>query len=139
MNWDLVLDIAIILGKSLLLRRADIPADTIVIRDRTPRPIDTNMSSSRQGPLGPSANPIRAMKVLLVAMASDRVPADIRVEETNRLVPLWNEVRFSLMRTYEGRSLVGEKYLLTNISKQAMVLAEQEFDRADGGVVMSIT
>ena len=93
------------------------------------------MSSSRQGPLGPSANPIRAMKVLLVAMASDRVPADIRVEETNRLVPLWNEVRFSLMRTYEGRSLVGEKYLLTNISKQAMVLAEQEFDRADGGVV----
>ncbi|HEX7650841.1 MAG TPA: type-F conjugative transfer system secretin TraK [Noviherbaspirillum sp.] len=120
---------------TLLLRRSDTPSDTIVIRDRTPRPIDTNMSSSRQGPLGPSANPIRAMKVLLVAMASDRVPADIRVEETNRLVPLWNEVRFSLMRTYEGRSLVGEKYLLTNISKQAMVLAEQEFDRADGGVV----
>ncbi|MCK7499558.1 MAG: type-F conjugative transfer system secretin TraK [Comamonadaceae bacterium] len=39
------------------------------------------------------------------------------------------------MRLYEGRGLIGEKYLLTNVSAAPMVLAEQEFDREDGDVV----
>jgi conjugal transfer pilus assembly protein TraK len=121
---------------TLLLRRSDTPADTIVIRDKTPRQI--NSSASAQGPLGPSANHIRALKALLTAMASDRVPADVRVEEVNRPVQLWAEAKFSLMRRYEGRGLVGEKYLLQNVSNTVMVLAEQEFDRENsqggGGV-----
>ena len=75
------------------------------------------------------------MKALLVAMASDRVPPDIRVEETRGMLPLWNEARFSRVRQYEGRGLVGEKYLLQNISEAPMVLAEQEFDREQGSVV----
>jgi conjugal transfer pilus assembly protein TraB len=72
------------------------------------------------------------MKALLVAMASDRVPPDIRVEETHGTLPLWNEARFSRVRQYEGRGLVGEKYLLQNISDAPMVLAEPEFDREAG-------
>ena len=74
------------------------------------------------------------MKALLLAMASDRVPPDVRVEEIQRSVPLWIEVRFSLVRQYEGRGLIGEKYLLQNVSNAPMVLAEQEFDREAGGV-----
>ncbi|BBP03090.1 hypothetical protein TPL01_25280 [Sulfuriferula plumbiphila] len=120
---------------TLLLRRSDTPSDTIVIRDRTARLAGPELSPTRQGPLGASANHIRAMKALLVAMASDRVAPDVRVEEIDRPVQLWSEAKFSLMRTYEGRGLVGEKYLLTNISDQTMVLAEQEFDREEGGVV----
>lgn len=120
---------------TLLLRRSDTPSDTIVIRDRTARRPDTDPSLIRQGPFGASANHIRAMKALLVAMASDRVAPDVRVEEINRPIQLWSEARFSLMRTYEGRGLAGEKYLLTNTSDQTMVLAEQEFDRAQGDVV----
>ena len=113
---------------TLLLRRSDTPADTIVIRDRSvPKPPET-------GPLGASANHIRALKAMLLAMASDRVPSDIRVEEVSRLVPLWTEANFSLVRRYEGRDLVGEKYLLQNVSPSVMVLAEQEFDREDGQV-----
>lgn len=121
---------------TLLLHRSDTPADTIVIRDPSARllkPDNTNPS-----PSGPSANHIRAMKALLVAMASDRVPPDVRVEEVNRLVPLWLEARLSLMRRYEGRGLVGEKYLLQNISPTLMVLAEQEFDR-EGAQVMGVS
>ncbi|OIQ99312.1 TraK protein [mine drainage metagenome] len=110
---------------TLLLRRADTPADTIVIRDKTPMAFKSTASA----PTGPSPNPVRAMKALLVAMASDRVPADIRVEESHRVIRLWTEARFSLMRRYEGRNLIGEKYLLQNISASTMVLAEQEFDR----------
>ena len=116
---------------TLLLRRSDTPADTIVIRDKTPKALKHVQSA----PAGPSPNQVRAMKALLVAMVSDRVPPDIRVEETHGTLPLWNEARFSRVRQYEGRSLVGEKYLLQNISEAPMVLAEPEFDREQGSVV----
>ena len=125
---------------TLLLHRSDTPADTIVIRDPSARLLkQDNANPSPSGvSLGTSANHIRAMKALLVAMASDRVPPDMRVEEVNRIVPLWLEARLSLMRRYEGRGLVGEKYLLQNISPTLMVLAEQEFDR-EGAQVMGVS
>ena len=81
------------------------------------------------------------MKALLVAMASDRVPQDVRVEETSRSIQLWAEARFTLLRLYEGRGLTGEKYTLQNVGTAPMVLAEQEFDRPDsraGGAVAGI-
>lgn len=120
---------------TLLLRRADTPADTIVIRDKTPKPFKS--TGSVQAAAGPSPNPIRAMKALLVAMASDRVPPDIQVEEAHHPIHLWTEVRFSLVRQYEGRGLIGEKFLLQNVGTEPMVVAEQEFDR-EGGEVAGI-
>ncbi len=119
---------------TLLLRRSDTPADTIVIRDRTPRAVRAG-DAAAAGALARPTGHVRSLKTMLVAMASDRIPSDIRVEETNRPVRLWTEARFSLMRVYEGRGLIGEKYLLTNVSGQPLVLAEQEFDREDGNVV----
>ena len=121
---------------TLLLRRSDTPADTIVIRDRTTRaPSLAEGTAALANPQGRTSNHLRSLKTLLMAMASDRVPADIHVEEANRPVQLWAEAKFSLLRLYEGRGLIGEKYRLTNISGQTMVLAEQEFDRDDGNVV----
>lgn len=120
---------------TLLLRRADTPADTIVIREKTPKAF--RAIAATQAAAGPSPNPIRAMKALLVAMASDRVPADVQVEEVHRAIQLWTEVRFSLVRQYEGRGLIGEKFLLQNVGTEPMVVAEQEFDR-DGGEVAGI-
>lgn len=125
---------------TLILRRADTPADTILIRDRSAPPAAAD-GRSASGPSSPSAHHVRAMKALLVAMASDRVPPDVRVDELNQPVQLWAEARFALMRRYEGRGLSGEKYLLQNISTSVMVLAEQEFDRPDskaGGQVLGI-
>jgi conjugal transfer pilus assembly protein TraK len=131
---------------TLVLRRADTPADTIVIRDRSQRSghaggMGPHGPGVPTGPMGPSANHIRAMKVMLVAMASDRVPPDFRVDDLNQPMQLWAEARFALLRRYEGRGLVGEKYLLHNISQALMVLAEQEFDRPDsqaGGQVIGV-
>ena len=125
---------------TLILRRADTPADTILIRDRSVPPALVD-GRAQSGPSSPSAHHVRAMKALLVAMASDRVPPDVRVDELNHPVQLWAEARFSLMRRYEGRGLSGEKYLLQNISAAVMVLAEQEFDRPDskaGGQVLGV-
>ena len=118
---------------TLLLRRSDTPADTIVIRDKTVR-------LSRVEPGGASAaartsQHVRSLKGMLVAMSSERAPADIRVEEVNRPIQLWQEAKFALVRQYEGRGLGGERYVLTNVSGQDMVLAEQEFDRERSGVL----
>jgi conjugal transfer pilus assembly protein TraK len=118
---------------TLLLRRSDTPADTIVIRDKAAR-------LSRAEPGGTTASArtpqhVRALKGMLVAMSSDRPPADIRVDEVNRPIQLWQEAKFALVRLYEGRGLVGERYVLTNESSQDMVLAEQEFDRERGSVL----
>ncbi len=121
---------------TLLLRRSDTPADTIVIRDRTLR--QAPQAGADQPAAAPSSRQsvhIRSLKAMLVAMASGRVPTDVRVEEVNRPIRLWVEARFALTRVYEGRGLIGERYLLTNISSQNMVLAEQEFDREAGAVL----
>jgi conjugal transfer pilus assembly protein TraK len=130
---------------TLVLRKADTPADTIVIRDPAQRALQSMQSptgaAGSQTPLVTAPNHIRGLKTLLLAMASDRVPPDIRVDELNQQIQLWAEARFSLMRRYEGRGLVGEKYLLQNVSPAVMVLAEQEFDRPDspsGGQVLAV-
>ena len=116
---------------TLILKRVDMPADTIVLKDRALQQAATHLERSG----GPSPSHVRALKQLLTAMASDRVNADVRVEEVNRPVQLWSESRFTMLRLYESRGLIGEKYVLTNISNEPMVLAEQEFDREQGDVV----
>jgi conjugal transfer pilus assembly protein TraK len=120
---------------TLILKRVDMPSDTIVIVDRTLRqPLAT--TSSRVG--GPAPNHERALKAMLFAMAGDEVPSELRVEEVIRPVQLWAEARFMLLTTYEGQGLAGEKYRLTNISQDPMVLTEEEFDR-DGGDVVAVS
>lgn len=116
---------------TLVLRRADTPADTIVIRDRTPGALRRPDPGSPPPRTGPAPSHIRAMKAMLVAMASGHAPPDLRVEEIGRPVVLWREARFTLLRRYEGRGLVGEVYLLQNVSSAVMRLAEQEFDRPE--------
>ena len=117
---------------TLILKRVDMPADTIVIVDRSLRqPLAAN--SAQVAAHAPSHE--RTLKAMLFAMAGDEVPSELRVEEVSRPVQLWAEARFTLMRTYEGRGLAGEKYLLTNVSKEALVLSEEEFDREGGDVV----
>lgn len=137
---------------TLVLQRVDRPADTIVIRDpagaaaaRSSRVADRHVPalagsevSSRSrldAPLGPAPSHIRSLKAMLVMMATDRVPSDVRVEEVNQPIQLWTQSQFSLMRTYQGRGLIGERYQLTNISAEPLVLADQEFDRESGHVV----
>lgn len=115
---------------TLLLRRADTPADTIVIRDRAAAQRRAEAAAPRAA-TGTAASHVRALKALLVAMATDRLPPDIQAEDVGQPIVLWREARFHLDRIYRGRGLVGERYLLQNVSDAPMVLAEPEFDRED--------
>ena len=118
---------------TLILKRVDMPADTIVIVDRTP----ALAAASAPKLAGRAPNHERALKAMLFAMAGAEAPADLRVEEVNQPVQLWTEARFTLVTTFEGRDLTGEKYLLVNVSQTPMVLAEEEFDR-DGGDIVAV-
>jgi conjugal transfer pilus assembly protein TraK len=119
---------------ALILNRVDTPSDTIVIRDPAQR---RSASSEVRTAPGHAPTHYAALRSMLLVMASDRIPSDIRVEEVNQPVELWAESKFTKTRIYEGRDLVGEKYLLTNVSGQPMTLAEQEFDR-EGTQVLAV-
>lgn len=122
---------------TLVLRRVDMPADTILIRDRT-APAPNGGTPGYGQRVGAPGNHVRSIKNLLAVMATDRQAPDVRVQDTRRQVQLWKEANFMLLRTYESRGLVGEKYMLTNTSQAPMVLAEQEFDR-EGTDVLAVS
>ncbi|HVK54963.1 MAG TPA: type-F conjugative transfer system secretin TraK [Burkholderiales bacterium] len=113
---------------TLLLQPIDIPADTIIIRDRSER--------RASGSLEQAGTRKAIIKRLVNAMASGLVPDGVDVSEVGREVRLWQEARFTLQQTFTGRSLIGEKYLLGNVSNATMVLEEPEFFK-DG--VVSVT
>lgn len=110
---------------TLVLRQADTPANTIVIRDTSLRASATKDRA---------AAPLRAMKHLLSTMVAERSAPEYQTEELQRELTLWSGTRFVLTRRYEGSSLVGERYELRNLGDREMVLAEQEFDQRAGDV-----
>lgn len=94
---------------TLLLQPVDMPADTIVLRDRTPRLARAALSP------GKAPSHVRRLTSFLTAMANESPSPDMRIEETAQDVRLWPATRFTLLRRYESPGLVGERYLLTNL------------------------
>ncbi|MCG2583891.1 type-F conjugative transfer system secretin TraK [Massilia sp. TS11] len=109
---------------TLILRRSDVPADTIVLVDRSQaaRP-------AAEERLTPSSERIKALKTMLLALSTERLPADARLEEVNREHRLWAATALTLERVISWNGWTGERYLLTNTGTLPMPLAEQEFDR----------
>lgn len=105
----------------LLLQPADIPAENIIIRDRA--------AKSEKSSIEKSGSYQRVIKNMVLAMATDASPNGVEVREMRQEIPLWQESKLMLQRTYIGRSVVGEKFLLTNVSGKPMVIAEPELSR----------
>ncbi len=108
---------------TLLLQPVDMPADTIVLRDRTSRVARSAMSP------GKAPTHVRALTSFLTAMANDAPSPDMRVEDTALDVRLWQGTRFTLLRRYESPGLIGERYLLTNLGEAALALESRWFGK----------
>ena len=108
---------------TLLLQPVDMPAETIVLRDRTSR-VPRGATRAGRAPAH-----VRALTTLLTAMASDTPSADMRVEDTALEVRLWDTTRFTLLRRFETPELVGERYLLTNLGEVALPLESPWFSK----------
>ncbi len=102
---------------AVLLQPADIPAETIILRDRSRRdPPKLEMAASR----------IKAAKSLILSMARDDA-ADMEVVDHRRMeFALWQEARLTLDRSWLGQALIGERWHLTNVSPVRMTVLEQE-------------
>jgi conjugal transfer pilus assembly protein TraK len=107
---------------TLVLQPVDMPADTIVLRDRTPR-LARSAIDQRKAP-----DHVRALTALLIAMASDTPSPETRIEDTAIEVRLWQDTRFTLLRRYETPGLIGERYLFTNLGDKALALKSRWFD-----------
>jgi conjugal transfer pilus assembly protein TraK len=114
---------------TLLLQPVDLPAETIMIKDRAAR--------SETARIERSSAYMRVIKNLLLAMASDTLPREMEIREMAKQMNLWKEARFVLTRTYLGHAITGEKYVLTNVSGKSMVIAEQELYQA-GVIAVSV-
>jgi conjugal transfer pilus assembly protein TraK len=108
---------------TLLLQPVDMPADTIVLRDRTPRAPRANARN------GQAPNHVRALTELLIAMANDTPTSEMQIEDSAIDVRLWQNTRFTLLRRYETPRFVGERYLLTNVGGETINLEPRWFKR----------
>ena len=104
---------------ALLLQPIDSPADTIVVREG-------REAAASQSRVERSGRHVRTLKNLLLAMATDALPADMEIRETARKLALWPGVRLTLQRVYLGTGIVGEKYQLANVTKTDLALTEPD-------------
>ena len=105
----------------LMLKVADVPAETLVIRGRSRARAEGKAFIADE-----SRN--SAIRRVLLALERDTEPEDMTARDSMEIIPLWSEARFVLVRTLEG-ALIGEKYQLTNLSSSKMVLDERELYR----------
>ena len=103
----------------LLLQPVDAPSDSIVVRE-------ARDSTSAAAPAERSHRHVRTVKNLLLAMANDAIPDDMEVRETNQDFALWPGLRLTLVRTHRGTDLVGEKYLLANLTTVEAALSARD-------------
>lgn len=109
----------------LLLSVNDKPSDSIVIKSRSPQKVSlAGMDMERN----------RVIKHMLLALDSDQEIMETRA--VNRVIPLWHDAMFVLTKLVEG-PYKGEKYRLTNVSNQQMVVDERELYR-QGVVAISV-
>lgn len=105
----------------LLLAVTDGPSDSITIKGRS--------TGNVAQPQGKDVTRNQQIKLVLLALQSES-PSDsyVDVRATNEIVPLWSEVLFVQTKVVDG-PLKGEKYQLTNISANPMVIDERELYR----------
>lgn len=105
---------------ALVLQPVDMPADTVVLRDRSTRPAEHPTALEKSG------SHEKMIKSMIIALANGELATDLERREAGREIALWREAHFFHERSYVGRAVVGDRYRLTNVSAAPMRLAEAE-------------
>lgn len=108
---------------ALVLQPVDMPADTIVLRDRSQR------AAARESALERSGAHEKMVKAMVITLATGELVPDLELREIGREVALWREAQLFHERSLLGRRIVGDRYRLTNVSTGAMRIAEAELFR----------
>ena len=111
-------------------------ADSIVIREKSAQIEQLQKFQQTQARIPQAVsnkqdNYIRSIKAFLIAIANNNTAGfGVQVTPSYAEVPLWKEVLFIRKNRYAAADLYAESYTITNITKQPIVLAEQEFYKA---------
>ena len=93
------------------------PAESIILNEaRRKTPSTIERAGTRD----------ETIKALMLAMAADRMPPDMEVRESQQSFSLWQGSRLTLVRSWLGTTLMGERFDLTNTGTSVMRLLEQE-------------
>lgn len=106
---------------TLVAMLEDIPSQTVVLKPADIRLSSIDKSRWKQQPF------LENVKALLRAMATGKDASGYTVEPRNARVPLWRETRIDQVQAYVGFALVGEIYLVRNVSKETLKFHEREF------------
>lgn len=110
---------------NLVLQAVDIPQEDIIIKE----PFTSKTKALDNSKLATSQTNARIIKYLVSTMALDEPPTFADVKKTKQEFTLWENTKFIMTAIYYERSMVGEKFELTNMGKTTMKLVEQEFYR----------
>ncbi|MCC7005658.1 MAG: type-F conjugative transfer system secretin TraK [Ottowia sp.] len=105
----------------LHLTAKDIPGEVIVLKPKH------RASAKTKERVASTHAYQRAIKNMMLAMAKDDDPQSVVV---NKELVLWREARLYLHKKTIDDDMVGERYILTNVTATDMGLAEQEFYRS---------
>ena len=131
---------------ALLLTPLDMPADAIVMQSKgkaqppgAARPTASYSQEPTRGQTAEftSSSYVRSIKGWMLAMASNRAPEAVDVRRIDKKVALWNEVTFTLEDSWIGKAMVGDRFVLTNVSDRVVILDEREFYR-DGVLAVTV-
>ncbi|WP_126448127.1 type-F conjugative transfer system secretin TraK [Sulfuricystis multivorans] len=110
---------------NLVMQPVDIPQEDIVIKE----PSTFRTTENSKGKRRSSSNLEKQVRNLVASMALEEPPTSVEMRVTHQEFALWENTRFVMTAVYNGRDLVGEKYVLTNTGKTPMRLVEQELYR----------
>lgn len=104
---------------TLLLSVQNTLSDIILIKETA----DATSAPPQTGHQLPRESSIKQMLLSLISNNSEDA------QDVNEIIPLWAESTFVKVKVIKGNSLLGEKYVLRNISKKPMVIDERELYR----------
>ncbi|WP_298610518.1 type-F conjugative transfer system secretin TraK [uncultured Thiobacillus sp.] len=107
---------------AITLQPVSMPSETIVLRES---PVAAAPEAEKSGSRS------EGIKAFMLAMAADRLPADMDVRESGQTLTLWEDSRLTLVRSWIGARWVGERFDLTNTGKSPLRVAEAELFRDD--------
>jgi conjugal transfer pilus assembly protein TraK len=117
----------------LVMEQADIPLETVMIREKFSATMARPTSGKSGGlPDGLEQGALdKAIQRLLTLMATGGQSPSFEKIDKPAEFSLWAGTRFVRVAQYKGRALSGDYFQLTNLTKTPMRLAEQEFYKDD--------
>lgn len=107
---------------ALTLQPVDMPSESVIIKEAMKR---------RTAPANAASDRIDQIKRLAIVALTGRLADDLEYSQPGEDVALWAGARFTLDQSWRSESMAVDHYRLTNLGREEMRLAEQEFFRPD--------